>query len=329
MDQERKEEIIKLYGEPFMQTKSGGVKLNKLCLSELFNASVVIRYIKPVGFFEEYLPTTKVWHKLDNDDDINHRIMTMIIAIVPEQIRMLVYPLLAPAVLSDIATLFRYKVGVDTLPLPPCPFIHLRDCLLFFDNTTKVFRSVQFSPDYNSRNMINRIYNPTAKCPRFLNELVLPMLKNNGDLLLIQLYFGQCLLHKNLSQTFLIISGPAEIGKSALTNIIEKILGAENVTELHPERLSSPFELAEYAAKSLLTAKDVDNDALSANKINNLKKMTGNDLLAAEQKNKNKRLYMRGVFNIIITGNGDLALQLGNSRDAFKRRMIWIDCKKP
>ena len=47
MDQERKEEIIKLYGEPFMQTKSGGVKLNKLCLSELFNASVVIRYIKP------------------------------------------------------------------------------------------------------------------------------------------------------------------------------------------------------------------------------------------------------------------------------------------
>ena len=121
MDQERKEEIIKLYGEPFMQTKSGGVKLNKLCLSELFNASVVIRYIKPVGFFEEYLPTTKVWHKLDNDDDINHRIMTMIIAIVPEQIRMLVYTLLAPAVLSDIATLFRYKVGVDTLPLPPGP----------------------------------------------------------------------------------------------------------------------------------------------------------------------------------------------------------------
>lgn len=329
MDQERKEEIIKLYGEPFMQTKSGGVKLNKLCLSELFNASVVIRYIKPVGFFEEYLPTTKVWHKLDNDDDINHRIMTMIIAIVPEQIRMLVYPLLVPAVLSDIATLFRYKVGVDTLPLPPCPFIHLRDCLLVFDNTTKVFRSVQFSPDYNSRNMINRTYNPLAKCPRFLNELVLPMLKNKGDILLIQLYFGQCLLHKNLSQTFLIISGPAEIGKSALTNIIEKILGAENVTELHPERLSSPFELAEYAAKSLLTAKDVDNDALSANKINNLKKMTGNDLLAAEQKNKNKRLYMRGEFNIIITGNGDLALQLGNSRDAFKRRMIWIDCKKP
>jgi hypothetical protein len=222
MDQERKEEIIKLYGEPFMQTKSGGVKLNKLCLSELFNASVVIRYIKPVGFFEEYLPTTKVWRKLD-DDNINHRIMTMIIAIVPEQIRMQIYTLLVPAILSDIATLFRYKVGVDTLPLPPCPFIHLRDCLLVFDHTAKVFQSVRFSPEYNSRNMINRIYNPAAKCPRFLNELVLPMLKNKGDLLLIQLYFGQCLLHKNLSQTFLIISGPAEIGKSALTNIIEKI----------------------------------------------------------------------------------------------------------
>ena len=49
--------------------------------------------------------------------------------------------------------------------------------------------------------------------------------------------YMRMVLHENVSQTFLIISGPAEIGKSVLVNIIEAILGEDNVTELHPERL--------------------------------------------------------------------------------------------
>ena len=327
MARDRMQKIIARYGEPFLQIKTA-LKLNSICLCKLLKSSWRVRYIRPLKRYERY-SVFGTWVVLSEDAVVN-RIRALAMTVASSDCdRTLVYTALTYATLNGIVKLFRCEVGVDNFPLPPSRFIHLRDHLLVFDKDARRFNDVPFSPEFNSRNRINLSYNPEAKCPRFINDLVLPMLKNKGDLLLIQLYFGQCLLHENISQTFLIISGPAEIGKSVLVNIIEAIVGSENVTELHPDRLASPFELAEYASKILLTAKDVDNDALSANKINALKKYTGNDLLAAEQKNRNSRIYVRGSFNIIITGNGDLALNLGNSRDAFKRRLIWIDCKKP
>ena len=328
MNRNAQEKIIARYGEPFVKTRTA-LKLNSGCVCELVRSHWSIRYIRPLKTFEWYRPFQGIWKPLD-EDAIIRLIRRVALVFAPKDCNPgLVNIVLTYSTLNDVAKFLRIQAGIDNLLLPPCRFIHLRDCLLIFDDVSKTFNQVPFSPKYNSRNRICLPYNPAAKCPRFINELILPMLKNKGDLLLIQLYFGQCLLHENISQTFLIISGPGEVGKSVLVNIIEAILGEENVTELHPERLSSPFELAEYASNSLLTAKDVENDALSANKINALKKLTGNDLLAAEQKNRNTRIYVRGTFNIIITGNGDLTLNLGSSRDAFKRRMIWIDCKKP
>lgn len=328
MDREKNAKIIARYGEPFIKTKTA-LKPNPGCLCELVKIILRVRYIRPLKKYERYSVSKGEWEDVAEDDIITW-IRRVTLAVAPADCdRGLVNVALTYSVLADITKLFRCSVGVNALPLPPCRYIHLRDCMLVFDPDSKTFKQVPFSPEYNSRNRIDLPYNPDAQCPRFINELILPMLKNKGDLLLIQLYFGQCLLHENISQTFLIISGPAEVGKSVLVNIFEAILGKDNVTELHPERLASPFELAEYASKSLLTAKDVENDALSANKINALKKITGNDQLAAEQKNRNTRIYVRGNFNIMITGNGDLTLNLGSSRDAFKRRMIWIDCQKP
>ena len=328
MSRQRKAKIIARYGEPFIKTRTT-LKINPGCVCELVKAILRVRYIRPLEKYERYSACRGEWMEVA-DDEIVKTIRRVAMAVAPvEYDRGQINIVLTYAVLADIAKLLRISVGVDALPLPPCRFIHLRDCLLVFDRESKTLKRIPFSPDYNSRNRIDLPYNPAAKCPRFVNKLILPMLKNKSDLRLIQLYFGQCLLHENISQTFLIISGPAEVGKSVLVNIIEAILGENNVTELHPDRLASPFELAEYASRSLLTAKDVEKDALSANKINALKKFTGNDQLTAEQKNRNTRIYIKGSFNIIVTGNGDLALNLGSSRDAFKRRMIWIDCKKP
>lgn len=327
MDRDRMQKIIARYGEPFLKMKTA-LKLNCTCLCKLLKSSWRVRYIRPLKRYERY-SVFGTWVELREDAVLN-RLKALAMTVAPSDCnRTLICTALTHAALNGIVRLFRCEIGIDNFPLPPCRFIHLRDHLLVFDKDARRFNGVPFSPEFNSRNRINLPYNPEAKCPRFINDLVLPMLENKDDLLLIQLYFGQCLLHANISQTFLIISGPAEIGKSVLVNIIEAIVGSENVTELHLDRLASPFELAEYASKILLTAKDVNNDALSANNINALKKYTGNDLLTAEQKNRNSRIYVRGNFNIIITGNGDLALNLGNSRDAFKRRMIWIDCRKP
>ena len=280
MDPKRKAKIIARYGEPFIKTKTA-LKVNQVCLCEMVKAILHIRYVRPLKKFERYSVFKGEWVNISEDDiaEVTRRVAS---AVAPAECdRGQISMALTYDVLANITKLIRISVGVNALPLPPCRFIHLRDCLLVFDRESKTLKRIPFSPDYNSRNRIDLPYNPAAKCPRFVNKLILPMLKNKSDLRLIQLYFGQCLLHENISQTFLIISGPAEVGKSVLVNIIEAVLGKNNVTELHPDRLSSPFELAEYASRSLLTAKDVENDALSANKINALMRQKNALKLAA------------------------------------------------
>ena len=50
--------------------------------------------------------------------------------------------------------------------------------LLIFDDNIKDFIQSEFSPEYNSRCQLDINYNPQAKCPRFINELIWPMLRD-------------------------------------------------------------------------------------------------------------------------------------------------------
>lgn len=327
MESKTQEDINRKYGKAFIRTKYA-LRANQSCICELFKASGTYRYIRPLKKYEQYDKTTGLWVSV-SEDEIAQKIRCFALSINTEYDPGMINVALSHSVTLSITRYFRNAVGIDYFPQPITRLIHLQDQILYFSAETKQFSGVPFSPHYNSYNRIKRSFRPEAKCLRFLNDLVVPMLRNKGDLRLLQLYFGQCLLKENISQTLMIISGPASVGKSVLVNILEGLLGVENVSELHLDRLAKPFELIDYASKNLLTAKDIENDALTANKINSLKKMTGNDLLSAEQKHKNTRIQVRGTFNIIITGNGDLTLDFGSSRDAFKRRMIWIDCVVP
>ena len=322
-------------GIPFV--KIGNiVKVNQRSIANDFRRTANYRYIRFTKQFEVYDSSRGIWTEVSGDE-IKNRIFNFALSLRDESEAETESELeledvclaLTDNVLTAISRQLQCLVGIDRFPIPKQRCIHLKSGMLIFDEKSGEFSETEFSPEYNSRYQLDLNYNPDARCERFLNELVLPMLRDKNAIEIIQLYFGQCLLRENISQTFMILSGPASVGKSVLVNIIEKILGEENVVEFHPECLSNPFEMVSYSGKSLLTAKDVENDALSANKINAIKKMTGNDLLSCEQKHSNSRIQTRGCFNIIITGNADLTLNYGSSRDAFKRRMLWIDCVVP
>ena len=315
------------FGTPFVGT-GGAIRVNQRSIANEFSKTAQYRYIRFNKQFEIYDCNTGTWSVI-SADEIKNMIFTFALSLHDELDIDDVCVALTDNVLSAIARQLQCIVGVDQFQVPKQRCIHLKSGMLIFDDSTGDFTETAFAPEYNSRYQLELKYNPQAKCERFINELILPMLHDKMAIEMIQLYFGQCLLRENISQTFMILSGPASVGKSVLVNIIEKILGEENVDELHPDRLNNPFEMVAYSGKSLLTAKDVENDVLSANKINAIKKMTGNDLLSCEQKHSNFRIQARGCFNIIITGHGDLTLNYGSSRDAFKRRMLWIDCVVP
>jgi putative DNA primase/helicase len=206
------------------------------------------------------------------------------------------------------------------------PIIHVGNGVIHLDEDPPMLHD--FSPDYYSRNRSEICYNPTATCPRFLNELLRPALPEE-DIDLLQRYAGLCLLGGNPAQRFLILRGTAGGGKSTLVEVLETIIGPHNVGQLRIHLLSERFEIAGFLGKTLLCGKDVPGDFLDNRAAHVLKPLTGGDRLSAEQKNVKHRFEVIGDFSVIITTNTRLHVQLDSDTEAWRRRMLIIDFTQP
>ena len=206
----------------------------------------------------------------------------------------------------------------------PCRnVIHVRNGMLRIrpDGTVSFEK---FSPDYYSKNRSEIDYKPGAKCPMFLEKLLVRCMKPD-DIECIQLYVGQCLLGINLSQTFLMLTGTAGAGKSTLVNVIEAIVNRENCTELRLDLMADRFELYRLLDKTLLTAKDVKSNFLTSKGAYVLKALVGGDTKTAEAKGRNETFDIEGTFNAIITANTTLTVDIDADNSAWDRRMRWIE----
>ena len=269
MQKDKIDEICTKMGAIF-HAENKRVRINEPCLCELFKESGIYCYIRPLKIFEYYDHTTGKTVRI-SDDEIRTRLRTFVAGLRGNISITNINLALSYRVLCSALQMFKDAVGTDIYPEATRFCIHTRNGILVYDQELKNFRLCDFSPEIISRSMINRVYNPKAECPMFIEKLLKPMLLHpEDDLDTLQQLFGQYLLRENLSQQFLVISGPAGVGKSVLVSVIERILGLENITEFQPSRLSNPFEMVEYSNKHLLTAKDVENDALSKG-INALK----------------------------------------------------------
>jgi Bifunctional DNA primase/polymerase, N-terminal len=137
--------------------------------------------------------------------------------------------------------------------------IHLANGVFTFANNGTL---LDFSPELVSRNRSPIAFDENATCNRFLDELLYPAV-NEDDVVLVQKYGGMCLLGVNLIQQLLILDGEPERGKSQLANVIQGIIGHENVTQLRTRFLGDRFEIFRFLDKTLLVGVDVNPDFLS------------------------------------------------------------------
>ena len=318
--------LIQSKGSPFRGT-GAKIQVNECVLVKLFAMEDLYRYIGNREIFEKYDATTGLWEYVDEKDLVGDVLEFVIETGIQEGFEVIGFAY-NTAKAERLVRLFKSEVYVKRVQ--PCNrlFIHIADGVLVFDKEKGLFILQPFSPDFDSHNRIELTYDKDAVCPLFLDQLLGNMFSVKDCMLTFQQFVGQCLLKNNVSQTLAILSGDAECGKSTTISIIEEILGKENVGELHTDRLDDKFEFVNYQYKSLLTAKDVPFDALSANNVENLKKMTGGDLMSVELKHSNKSFQCRGTFNILISGNGHLPISLGNTRAAFERRVLSLPCKR-
>lgn len=206
-------------------------------------------------------------------------------------------------------------------------YVHLKNTVLVFDGSGNMKRE-PFSPNFYSRNQSPIPFDENAKCPRFLNELIKPALKE-GDISLMQKYYGQCLLGHNITQRILIQDGTAGGGKTTSSAITQKIVGLENFTQLRTKHLDERFELYRFLGKTLLVGVDVPGNFLSERGAYVLKGLVGGDLLTTEKKGGNDGFLLHGNFNIIITSNSRLQVRFDGDLAAWKRRLLIVRYELP
>lgn len=186
---------------------------------------------------------------------------------------------------------------------------------------------LDFHSDYVSRTAIPLEFDPNAECPRFYNEFLRPCLPEE-DIDVLQLYFGTMLLGRNLSQRIVLLKGAAGSGKSTLMNVVEAMVGRDNVSELRMKHLDSRFELYGARRALLLVGKDVRSDYLESPNASFLKKLSGRDQIDMEKKGGD-RFSIMGDFHIVITSNARLQVRLDGDFDAWQRRLVLIEFNNP
>jgi len=205
-------------------------------------------------------------------------------------------------------------------------FIHAANCMLVFNGLG--FYPERFSPSFRSRCQSPIPYYPGEDCPKF-RQLLDDAYLDEDDQRLIQAYFGQCLLGRNLSQTMLLLDGEAGSSKTTIAKVIGGTVGEYNCAQLRTGQLHNRFEFSAFIGKSLLMAPDVKANFLQEYGAPLIKVLTGGDRLDAEMKGSNQRIPLEGLLNLIITANSRLRAKLEGDASAWFRRLlrIWLGQK--
>ncbi len=203
-------------------------------------------------------------------------------------------------------------------------FIHARNAMVPIASGKD---AQSFSPIFFSKNQVETDYDKSAYCPRFI-EHFLKCAVSEEDINLLQLWAGSALLGENLFHKILLITGEGGSGKSTFANIIERIVGRQNCGELRVSKLDDRFEIGRLLDRTLLIGRDVSADFLNNDAAYKLKGLTGGDTYNGEIKHSNERVQIIGKFNVLVTANAKLTLQLQGDEDAWRRRIWLVEFRK-
>lgn len=320
-------EITKLYGEPFSCNTKGRLMIfNEQFFAELFFRCYSPVYLTVKKQFFMYKEQDGLWGNQSPSIMINK--LGLFLHEYSKRFR-------APAIetkrkCADLHSIETFLKGIaeqnDFFRPSDRNFVHCVNGVLEL-TATGTWELKPFSPEYRSLSRCELAYDPQAKCPQF--EAFLRSLLEEDDIELLELYLGQCLLGKNVTQSILLLTGPGGCGKSTLSTIVELLIGPNGYTQIRPEHIGSRFETSFFMGKTLLSGKESRTSFFTSKGMSIIKSLVGGDDLRAEDKNSNSHKMIEGTFNVIIVGNSIPKLQFESNDDksAYRRRFRWIRCK--
>jgi len=317
-------ELVEKSGAPFyFRTKSDGERevtdINPHYWAARFAFENLVLFEPHNNQFYTYLPENGVW-RWQTDATIRVAVAEWML----EYSRLLNQPLLETGRtgerLNHMLTVLR---GISERREPfrkSENIIHLQNCMIHLDGLKPQLH--KFSPHYFSLAQCPITLDPTAECPRFLNEVVYTSMTIE-DAFLLQLVGGLFLTGRNNWQKMLILTGIGGAGKGTIGRILGHMIGSQNIKQLRTKLLHDRFELDDLDRVSLLVGSDVSGDFLSCEGANLIKALTGGDPLTLEFKGGRKR-QITGDHNVLITCNDRLRVQLDGDESAWHRRLLII-----
>jgi P4 family phage/plasmid primase-like protien len=312
-----KDHVFKQWNKLMLADNSGfdaDYYFNQLALAALFVNQGPYEFDPDQKTFFRYDPTTGVWTNI-SDAELKHDLVKFMVPYVAE------YPgyvqhnkrLLDSIVDAAAALSFRNAPNrADCL-------LHVANCMLHVDGKNHAKRP--FSPAYSSRNRVPVEYDPKKTYPnKFVNFLKCSLL--DDDIELLRNWCGMAIMGTNPFHKVLLVSGEANSGKSQLVELIELIIGMDNVATLSAERLEDRFELSGFIGKTLLVSKDVSKHFLQSKAAHVIKSLSGDRGIKVELKNSNRRVTLNGPFNILISSNANLLVNLQGDTGAWQRRLL-------
>jgi P4 family phage/plasmid primase-like protien len=318
------QELIADEGQPYVPTKNS-VKLNHPFFVSKFATEHLILHEPNFNDFFSYDESRGVW-VLKTGASVKEEFSGDLKGYADDQHLPTIQLLRTNTLLNGLTDMLRGKVEKSDAFAKTKKVLHLGNGMLHLDVNPPELR--EFSPHYYSRNQSPYAITGPADCPRFKKELLESAL-DPDDISLIQRWCGALLLGGNQAQRIVLFIGIGGGGKSTLLEVIENIIGLENVTELRTSNLGGRFEFFRYIGKTFLTGKDVPAEFMMEKGTSMLKKLVGHDLITPEGKNMNEATNLKGDFGVAITSNSQLRVRLEGDAGAWRRRLIIIDYNRP
>ena len=241
------DELRRLYGEPYYTDKNGIPCLNESFWAGLFATENIVLWEPSERAFYSYRAETGIYEE-ESADAIKRRISDRLLEASRQMNCFELEKQRSDSRLNSIVAHLRGIVERRGAFVQRAAAESIWQMACFLSRTAG--NCCRFSPAFVSRNRCPIAFDENAKCERFLNELVYPAV-HPDDVVLIQKYAGLCLLGNNLIQRMLILDGESARGKTQLANVIQAVVGRENVTQLRTKWLAERFETYRFLKKTL------------------------------------------------------------------------------
>lgn len=210
----------------------------------------------------------------------------------------------------------------DELNNYPKHWICFKNCMWDVKN----WRAYPPDPKYFAINQIP--YNFTGEEIRgegtVTEEFLTDLIPAADDREMLKQYMGYCLTTDTSLQKYLVLKGAGGIGKSVVLEILENMVGTDNLINNSLEKLSDRFTTVELANKLLNSCGDISSKALDD--ISLIKQLIGEDRIKGELKH-GAHVYFKNYCKLIFSAN-QIPISLDEKSDAWYRRFLILKINK-